>query len=167
MKTLLISAFSLLLGFWYFLPFGQQAQHSEEIVSKAASSEETAWNTCSATGKRGGLCTITCPDECEGCQCTAHTFGCSCTCIGCGGSDQAFIQVDVAPREVLQKAKSLLAHDGSEVALQIIEQLNELELLDPAISPEAVREKLILLDELVAQLHPATAKELKEGKSTR
>ena len=157
MKKLLISAFSLMFGFWYFLPVVPHTSVYSGIEGKS----------CSATGDLGGSCSITCPDECAACQCTGHTFGCSCECIGCGGSEQAFIQVDVAPREVLQKAKSLLALDGSEVALQIIEQLNELELLDPAISPEAIKEKLILLDELVAQLPPATASELKEGKGTR
>lgn len=157
MKALLISLLSLAFGAWYFLPVTQH----ESIYSEFAS-------FCSSQGDVGGTCSISCPKDCAGCNCTGHTFGCSCECIGCtGGNSQASIDVNIAPEEELEKVRSILMHDGSAVALQIIEQLNELERLDPATSPEVIREKLILLDKLVAQLHSSTANELKDAMNIR
>ena len=73
--------------------------------------------------------------------------------------------VDLAPEEVLQKARSILERDGSAVALRIAEQLDELMQLDPATEPKTVARKLASIDKLIPQLHPDTVDELKAIKN--
>ena len=155
MKALLISLLSLAFGAWYFLPVAPHAPAPSEKVA----------NTCSAYGTLGGNCSLTCPSVCERCRCTGFTFGCSSKCAECGGYQQAVVVVDLAPEEVLQKARSILERDGSAVALRIAEQLDELMQLDPATEPKTVARKLASIDKLIPQLHPDTVDELKAIKN--
>jgi len=155
MKALLISLLSLAFGAWYFLPVAPHAPAPSEVSHQ-----------CSASTTNGnGTCSITCPSGCT-CHCAGNQFGCACSCDcpsgGRGGGSQAFIDVNLAPEQVLQKAKSILERDGSAVALRIAEQLDELMQLDPATEAEAIASRIFAIDELMSRLDSDTLDELME-----